>query len=87
MKTLQHTEDMPRGGARIGAGRPELPERKRRKNQTMKMLDSAHTALKKLAKDAKSSQGGIIEWFALSPEAKPARDVCVKHAGNFDAAR
>ncbi len=87
MKTIIHKSDVPRGGARTGAGRPALPDSKRRDNFTVKGLAATRAGLIKLAKHGKTSQGSIVEWFVLSPSAAPAREQAILEAREFDGAQ
>jgi hypothetical protein len=56
------------GGARAGAGRPALPESKRRKNVTVKLDPAYAKTFTRLAKQAKISKGELLEWFLDRPE-------------------
>lgn len=62
------------GGIRPGSGRPPLPESKRRKNVTVKLLDKTAKQFTKLAKQAKVSKGGVIEYMVEAPEAAQFRE-------------
>lgn len=61
------------GGKRSGSGRPPLPTAQRRKNVTVKMFPKAAKDFTKLAKQAKVSKGGVIEWLVESKEAAAIR--------------
>lgn len=66
------------GGKRDGSGRPPLPDAKRRKNVTIKLRKKTAKAFTKLAKKAKVSKGGVVEWLVESPEAKASRKALTK---------
>ena len=75
--------DMPRGGAREGAGRKPLPENKRRSNLNVKVMPATKGVIKGLAKQAKTSQGKLVDWFCLAEAAAPARAAGVAQARAF----
>lgn len=75
--------DSTHGGARPGSGRKKLSEEEKRSNVTIKLLPGADAELNLLAEKAACSKGGVLEWFALSPDSAEARKECIARAALF----
>jgi hypothetical protein len=72
-----------RGGARRNSGRKKLSPEKKRKMVSVKVLPDARVEWKVQAGKAGVSQGAVVEWLMLAPEAHEARLALCAHAREF----
>lgn len=71
------------GGARIGAGRPKLPNGEKKHHVTVSIRPHTKRAWTALARAAGVPKSGTVEWLVHSPDAGVARAHMKSRARRF----